>query len=73
MSKKIPSEQLTPKQRETLLKLGESGMQAEMAKIGLASPKVMIDDPGQPPPGGCYCTEDAGKSWYCCKLKVLEG
>ena len=72
MSNKIPSEQLTPKQRETLLKLEESGAQADIAKVlerhGLPNMRKLhvIIDPGTPPPGGCYCTDDAGTSWYCC-------
>ena len=78
MNKKIPSEQLTPKQRETLLKLEESGTQAEIAKVlerhGLPKMRelqVIVDDPwpSNPPPGICYCTDDAGISWYCCVRK----
>lgn len=68
---KIPHEQLTPEQRETLQKLEKSRkhMEADVADVlqrhGVPRGTIIELRCGFPPPGGCYCWDEGG-GWYCC-------
>ena len=68
---KIPQEQLTREQRETLEKLEKSRkhMEADLAEVlkrhGVPHGTIVELRCGFPPPGGCYC-KDEDSGWYCC-------
>jgi hypothetical protein len=68
---KIPQEQLTREQRDTLEKLEKSRkhMESELAEVlkrhGVPHGTIVELRCGFPPPVGCYC-KDEDSGWYCC-------